>query len=131
MFHNGPSEVLPVPKSLPPIADFQRDFDELFDELLIGPWRMPATDRDPAMVLERKDVYEVRLCTGEFKPSELEVVVNEKQLTVRAKHGDNVWERLVRFTEPVQTEKVSAKFANRILTVVLPKKSKRPRTGRK
>jgi HSP20 family molecular chaperone IbpA len=131
MYHNGPSEVFLVPRSLPPIADFQRDFDELFDELLIGRWRVPATESEPAMVLERKNAYEVRLCTGAFKPSELEVVVSEKQLTVRAKHGDHAWERLVRFTDPVQTEKVTAKFANRILTVVLPKKSKRPRTERK
>ena len=121
-----------MPRFLPPIvADFQRDFDELFDELLIGRWHTPATESDPAMVLEHKNAYEVRLCTGAFKPSELEVVVNEKNLTVRARHPDNPWERRLTFTDPVQTEKVSAKWANRILTVVLPKKSKRPRTERK
>jgi HSP20 family molecular chaperone IbpA len=121
-----------VPRFLPPIvADFQRDFDELFDELLIGRWRAPATENDPAMVLERDDAYEVRLCTGAFKPSELEVLVKDKDLTVRARHGDNSWERLLNFADPVQTEKVSAKWANRILTVVLPKKNKRPRTERK
>ncbi len=121
-----------MPKSLPTIvADFQRDFDQLFDELLIGPWRMPTTESEPAMVLERKTAYEVRVCTGGFKPAELEVVVTEKQLTVKAKHGDNVWERLVAFADPVQTDTVKAKWANRILTVVLPKKNKRTRSERK
>jgi HSP20 family molecular chaperone IbpA len=121
-----------VPRFLPPIvADFQRDFDELFDELLIGRWRTPAAQTDPAMVLEREDAYEIRLCTGAFKPSELEVVVNEKNLTVKATGADNPWERQLTFTDPVETEKVSAKWANRILTIVLPKKNKRPRTERK
>ena len=121
-----------MPRLLPPIvADFQRDFDELFDELLIGRWRAPATVSDPAMVLERENAYEVRLCTGAFKPSELEVVVNEKNLTVRAMHADNPWERQLNFTDPVQTEEVSAKWANRILTVVLPKKNKRQPPERK
>jgi HSP20 family molecular chaperone IbpA len=121
-----------VPRSLPPIvADFQRDFDELFDELLIGRWRTPTTESEPAMVLEHEDAYEVRLCTGAFKPSEVEVVVNEKNLTVRAGHADNPWERQLSFTDPVQTERVSAKWANRILIVVLPKQNKGPRTERK
>jgi len=83
------------------------------------------------MVLERKNAYEVRLCTGAFKPSELEVVVSETRLTVKARHGDHAWERLVNFSDPVETEKVRAKFDNRILTVVLPKKNKRPRAERK
>jgi HSP20 family molecular chaperone IbpA len=121
-----------VPRFLPPIvADFQRDFDELFDELLIGRWRTPAAESDPAMVLEHENAYEVRLCTGAFKPSELEVVVNEKNLTVRATHADNPWKRQLNFADPVQTEKVSAKWANRILTIVLPKKNTRPRKERK
>jgi HSP20 family molecular chaperone IbpA len=117
---------------MPPIvADFQRNFDELFDELLIGRWRTPATESEPAMVLERKNAYEVRLCTGVFKPPDLELVVNEKQLTVRARHADNSWERLLSFTDPVQTDKVSAKWAKGILTVILPKKNKRPRAESK
>ncbi|HEY2105383.1 MAG TPA: Hsp20/alpha crystallin family protein [Candidatus Binataceae bacterium] len=110
------------------MADFQRDFDELFDDLLIGRWRTPAADSDPAMVLEHENDYEVRLCTGAFKPSELEVVVNEKNLTVRATQAANPWKRQLSFTDPVQTENVTAKWANRILTIVLPKKNQRPRT---
>jgi HSP20 family molecular chaperone IbpA len=121
-----------VPRTFPPIVvNFQRDFDELFDELLIGRWRAPTTESEPAMVLEHKDAYEVRLCTGAFKPPDLEVVVTGKRLTVRARHGDNSWERLVDLKDPVQTEKVSAKWADRILTVHLPKKNKPPRTKRK
>jgi len=122
----------------PIVADFQRGFDELFDELLIGRWRAPATENEPAMVLEREGVYEVRLCTGTFQPRDLEVAVTEKRLTVRAKRGDNGWERMISFTDPVQTEKVNARWADRVLTVILPKqnktpaqKNKRPRTERK
>jgi len=66
------------------------------------------------------------------------VAVTEKRLTVRAKRGDNGWERMISFTDPVQTEKVNARWADRVLTVILPKqnktpaqKNKRPRTERK
>jgi HSP20 family molecular chaperone IbpA len=124
-------EVYPVPRFTPIVADFQRDFDELFDELLIGRWRTPAVESEPAMVLEHENAYEVRLCTGAFKPSELEVVVNEKNLTVTATRADNPWNRQLKFTDPVQTENVTAKWANRILTIVLPKKNQQPRTERK
>ncbi|HKD67769.1 MAG TPA: hypothetical protein VKB84_13065 [Candidatus Binataceae bacterium] len=126
------NEVYLVPRTLPTIAAaFERDFEELFDQLLIGPWRRPASESEPAMVLELRNAYEVRLCTGAFKPSEVEVVVSERQLAVRAKQGISFWERLVDFSTPVQTERVTARWADRILTVVLPKKNKRPRTARK
>jgi HSP20 family molecular chaperone IbpA len=108
------------------VTDFERDFDQLFDDLLIGRWRTPAAESEPAMVLEREDAYEVRLCTGNFKPSDLEVVASEKKLTVRASHGQSSWERMLNFADPVDTEKVNARWADRILTIVLPKKEKRP-----
>jgi len=124
---------------VPTIGDeFQRRLDEVFDEMLIGPWRTPAWESEPAMVLEREGAYEVRLCTGAFKPSELDLVVNENRLMVRARRGASTfWERLVTFADPVETEKVTAKWANRILTVLLPRQPKtppkqpRPRSERK
>ncbi len=108
------------------VADFERDFDELFDQLLIGRWRAPAAESELAMVLERQDVYEVRVCTGNFKPSDLEVVASEKRLTVRARHGQNSWERTLDFAEAVDIEKVNARWADRVLTIILPKKEKQP-----
>jgi HSP20 family molecular chaperone IbpA len=131
--HNEPKGVYPVPKFLPSkVDDFQREFDELFDEMLIGRWRTPANENEPAMVLEHKDAYEVRVCTGAFKPSELELQVSEDRLTVRARRGaGGIWQRLLTFSDAVATEKVTAKWAKGILTVILPKKSKRPRPERK
>jgi HSP20 family molecular chaperone IbpA len=76
------------------------------------------------MVLERQDVYEVRLCTGNFKPSDLEVAASEKRLTVRARQGQNSWERMLNFAEPVDTGKVTARWSDRVLTIILPKKRK-------
>jgi len=126
MFHNGQNEVSPVARSITSIfADFQRDFDELFDEIL-GRWRMPSAEDEPAVVSDHGDAYEIRLCTGSFKPSALEVVASEKKLTVRAAHAQHTWERIISLADPVQTEKVSARWANRILTVTLPKKETRP-----
>ncbi|MGO9057770.1 MAG: Hsp20/alpha crystallin family protein [Candidatus Binataceae bacterium] len=121
-----------MPKFLAPSGgDFQRVFDELFDELLIDRWHVPASEKEPAVVLERPNAYEVRLCTGAFKPSEVNLEVSEHRLTARARRGDNLWERLLTFTDAIETEKVTAKWANRILTVLLPKQTKRPRSRRK
>jgi len=121
-----------VPRFLSPTGeDFQRVFDELFDELLIDRWHVPASEKEPAVVLEHSNAYEVRLCTGPFKPSDVELVVGEHRLTARARRGDNLWERLLTFTDAIETEKVTAKWANRILTVLLPKQPKRPRSRRK
>ena len=39
------------------------------------------------MVLERSNAYEVRLSTGPFKPSDVELVVSEHRLTARARRG--------------------------------------------
>jgi HSP20 family molecular chaperone IbpA len=111
--------------------DFQRQFDELFDELLIGRWHAPASQNDPAVVLERSDVYEVRLYTGAFKPSELELVVGEHRLTARVGRGDNFWERLLTFSDAIETGKVTARWANRVLTILLPKQTRLPRSQRK
>jgi HSP20 family molecular chaperone IbpA len=118
-----------VPKfPAPTVIDFQREFDELFDQLLIGRWRAPASENEPAMVLERENAYEVRVCTGPFKPSDLDLIVTEDRLTVRARQGAaGLWERLLTFAEPVVTDKVTAKWANKILTVTCPKKPKRQR----
>jgi HSP20 family molecular chaperone IbpA len=119
-------EVSAVARSITSIvAAFERDFDELFDDIL-GRWRMPSAENEPAIVLERADCYEIRLCTGSFKPSELEVVASDKKLTVRAAHAQQTWERIISLAEPVETEQVKAKWADRILTVTLPKKEKRP-----
>ena len=120
-----------MPRFLVPTAnDFERLFDELFDELLIGRWHAPASENEPAVVLERPDAYEVRICTGVFKPSELELVVSENRLTARARHDDSLWERMLTFSEAIETGKVNAKWANRILTVLLPKQTRRPRSRR-
>ena len=121
-----------MPRFLASTADdFQRLFDELFDELLIGRWHAPVDENEPAVVLERSDAYEVRLCTGAFKPSELELVVSEHRLTARAGRGENLWERLLTFADAIDTGKVSAKWAHRTLTVVLPKQTRPPRSQRK
>lgn len=115
-----------MPRSLTSIlADFQRECDEAFDEIL-GRWRASPAEGEPAIVVERSDAFEVRLATGRFKASDLEVMASENKLTVRAAHGQNSWQRTFTFAEPVQTENVSAKWLDRCLTIVLPKKGKRP-----
>ena len=117
-----------MPRFIPVgLDDFRQAMDDLFDEMLIGPWCSPAREGDPVVVLDRADAYEVRLFTGDFKPDEMEVQVRGDRLTLQARRGArHRWERVVTLADEVDAEAVTAKWAHRVLTVVLPKRSKRP-----
>lgn len=108
------------------LDDFRRALDQTFDELLIGPWRPGAGKRVPAIIIERDEGYEVRIGTGDFAPHELEVeVAGDSRLTVRARHGARKWEQSMSFNAPVETEKVTARWAEGVLTVLAPRRDRR------
>lgn len=113
------------------LDDFRRLLDQTFDEVLIGPWRLATSAQEPALIVEGEREYEVRICTGEYAPHELEVeVVGQSRLTVRGQSGGRRWERIVNLAEAIETEKVTARWANGILTVVLPKRDDPTRPSR-
>lgn len=118
-----------------PFEDFERAFDQLFDELLIGPWRTVArrVPSEHAIVFDRGDRYEVQISTAGLDPKHMAIEVTENSLTVRAQTvGGGTSERSFSFSEPVERESVKAHWSDHVLRIVLPKKSeKRPVKSRK
>jgi len=118
-----------------PFEDFERAFDQLFDELLIGPWRTAARriPSEHAIVIDRGDRYEVQISTAGLDPQQIGIEVTENSLTVRAQTiGGGTSERVFNFPEPVERESVTVHWSDHVLRIVLPKKSeKRPVKSRK
>jgi len=118
---------LTLPRLWPPspFEEFERAFDELFNSVLIRPWRdLPAPlSAEQTVILDHGNSYEVRLYTGDADPHELDVEVADHRLIVRAAAGGGgLTERTFTFAEPVDRETVSARWAEGKLIIVLPKK---------
>lgn len=105
---------------------FDRECDELFDELL-SRWRSGlAAKAAPIGALDRGDHYEVQIAADIAEPQALEVEVTESSLCVRVPQGALPrTEHRVNFARPVDRERTSARWANGVLTVTLPKQSGR------
>lgn len=118
-----------------PFEDFERAFDQLFEELLIDPWRTVAQriPSEHAIVFDRGDRYEVQISTAGLDPKHLAIEAADNSLTVRAQTvGGGTSERSFNFPEPVERESVKAHWSDHVLQIVLPKKSeKRPVKSRK
>jgi len=111
-----------------PFEDFERAFDQLFDELLIGPWRtvVRRVPSQHAIVMDRGDRYEVQISTVGLDPQQMGIEVTENSLTVRARTiGGGTSERSFNFPEPVERESATAHWSDHVLRVVLPKKSEK------
>jgi HSP20 family molecular chaperone IbpA len=110
------------------IADFERAFDEFFDELLIDRWKARTwqTAFEPAQVIDRKDRYEVRVTAVGVDPATIEVEVTDQRLAIR------VPERLggtaassFTFSDSIDGEASTAKWSDGTLVITLPKRKSR------
>jgi HSP20 family molecular chaperone IbpA len=111
------------------LEEFGRAVDELFDDLVLGPWRLAGeAEAEHAIVRDFGDRYEVRIAIGEADPARVEVEVSERRLTVRIPDGVcGVSEGAFSFSEPIDSDAVTAKVSDATLVVVLPKKGVRHR----
>ena len=104
-------------------GDFARAVDELFEDLLIARWR-----ESRRRTLERRQVddhglhYEVKIATEGIEPKALEVEVSDLRLVVRFPGPAGAVEHIFNFTQPVESEAVSAKWNAGVLSIILPKK---------
>jgi HSP20 family molecular chaperone IbpA len=105
------------------LREFERACDELFDEWL-GRWHgaSAATSSGRVAVIDRGDEYEVRIEAAAEDPEVIHVEVGEAGLLVRIP-GDAspAMERRVTFAQPIDRERTTARWADGVLTVVLPK----------
>lgn len=103
--------------------EFDRAFNEVFEDLLIKRWRGPTGVRSfgKALVLEDDDNYRVKIVLPGLEPEELEVEVSEWRLTVRAPSAEGQDESTFDFSRRIDTERVTARFEAGILEVTVPK----------
>jgi HSP20 family molecular chaperone IbpA len=104
------------------LLNFERACDELFDEWL-GRWHgaVPAASSG-AVLVDRGEEYEVRVEAAVEDPEVIDVEVSGASLIVRIPAGARpAAERRITFAQPVDRERTTARWADGVLTIVLPK----------
>jgi HSP20 family molecular chaperone IbpA len=106
------------------IADFERAFDEFFDEMLIDRWKSgtPGLEFDRTQVVDRGDRYEVRIAAVGVDPAKIEAEVSGQRLAVRVsdKLGGTL-ESSFAFSDSIDGEASTAKWSEGTLVITLPK----------
>lgn len=106
------------------IADFERAFDEFFDEMLISRWRRAAdsSESEHSQVIEGPDHYEMRIGVPNVDPGHIEVEVTGQRVLVRATDGrETIFERSYSFEVPIEDATVQARCSGDTLVIVVPK----------
>src|SRR6266852_3244848 len=110
------------------ILDFDRAFDEFFDELLIDRWKCgtePGT-AERAQVTEHPDRYEVRVAALGVDPAKIQVEVSGQRLALQMPEKlGGMLQRSFSFSDPIDGEASSAKWSAGTLVITLPKKKGR------
>jgi len=110
------------------IEDFERAFDEFFDELLIDRWKC-GTESGPidrAQVIENPDRYEVRVDALGIDPAKIQVEVSGQRLALRMPENlGGMLQRSFSFSDAIDGEAATAKWSDGTLVITLPKKKGR------
>jgi len=110
------------------IADFERAFDEFFDELLIERWKCgtPAVEFERAQVIDHRDRYEVRVAAVGVDPAKIHAEVSGQRLVVQVPDPrGGTLESSFAFSDPIDGEASTAKWSKGTLVITLPKKKGR------
>jgi HSP20 family molecular chaperone IbpA len=103
--------------------EFDRVFNEMFEDLLIKRWRRPGRVRyfDEAVVVEDEEDYRIKIALPDVDPRQVEVEVSEWRLAVRSLRAQGREEKTLDFSHRIDIERVTARFAAGILEVLAPK----------
>lgn len=103
--------------------EFDRAFNEVFEDLLIRRWQGPARVRNlgKALVIEDEETYQVKIVLPDADPRQLEVEVGEWRLAVRVPTAQGREENILDFSHRVDIERVTARFEAGVLKVLVPK----------
>jgi HSP20 family molecular chaperone IbpA len=107
------------------LLDFQRAFDEFFDDLLIDRWHCGVEARESAraQVVDLRDHYEVRIAVSGVNANEIEIEVAGQRLVVRVPSATGgAVESAFTFAESIDRDATTARCAEGILTIVVPKR---------
>jgi HSP20 family molecular chaperone IbpA len=105
-------------------ADFDRAFDELFEDLLLSRWRGDVRGRglDGAAALESETEYRVRIDASGIEPDRIEVEASDRRLLVRMAGPARTRINTLDFSHAIDPDGVTARLAGGALEIVLPKK---------
>lgn len=108
------------------IEDFDRAFDEFFDELLIDRWKCGTEPGEHAQVIELPDRYEVRVAALGVDPEKIQVEVSGQRVALRMPEKlGGVQQRSFSFAEAIDGEASTAKWSQGTLIITLPRKKAR------
>jgi HSP20 family molecular chaperone IbpA len=110
------------------IEDFDRAFDEFFDELLIDRWKC-GTESGPserAEVIDNPDRYEVRVAALGVDPEQIHLEVKGQRVALQMPEKlGGMQQRSFSFSDPIDGEASTAKWSEGTLVITLPKKKGR------
>jgi HSP20 family molecular chaperone IbpA len=103
--------------------EFDRTFNEMFEDLLINRWRGRARVRTfgKAAVVEDEERYCVKIASPDVDPEKIEAEVSEWRLVVRTPTAQGREENTIDFSHRIDTERVTARYEGGILEIVVPK----------
>jgi HSP20 family molecular chaperone IbpA len=110
------------------IADFERAFDEFFDEMLIDRWKcgMAAAELERTQVIDLPDRYEVRVGAVGVDPKKIQAEVSGQRLAVHVpdKLGGTLRSSFL-LSDSIDGEASTATWSEGTLVITLPKKKGR------
>jgi HSP20 family molecular chaperone IbpA len=103
--------------------EFDRAFNEVFEDLLIKRWRRPGHVRDygKALIVEDDENYRIKIAMPNIDPRQIEVEAGAWRLVVRAPMAHGRGENTLDFSHRIDTERVTARFEADTLEVLAPK----------
>jgi HSP20 family molecular chaperone IbpA len=110
------------------IADFERAFDEFFDEMLIDRWKggTGALEFERTQVIEHRDRYEVRVAAVGIDPEKIQAEISGQRLALRMPDQlGGTLESSVAFSDSIDGEASTAKWSEGTLVIIVPKKKGR------
>ena len=110
------------------IADFERAFDEFFDEMLIDRWKSgtAAFEFERTQVIDFPDRYELRVAAVGVDPAKIQAEVSGQRLALHIpdKLGGTL-ESSFAFSDSIDGEASTAKWSEGTLVITVPKKKGR------
>ncbi len=106
------------------LDEFERVFDEFFNDLLINRWRRGTEGvfGAPARVTDLPDRYEVRFAAKGVNPEKVDIEIDGQRLKVKIplEPGEQITSSMG-FIETIDGPNVTANWSNGTLIITLPK----------
>ncbi len=117
-----------MPRPVTMLDEFERVFDEFFNDLLINRWRRSTQGAygEHARVIDLPDRYEVRFAAAGIESEKVDIELDGQRLRVKIplQSGEQITSS-IGFIETIDGQKVTANWSNDTLIITLPKQKGR------